>query len=124
MAQIKYNLGDLGKEVYSTNETVIGTWIDGKPLYRKVIENVAVPSGSSWTTMIDLSDLSPEHLSINSNSDFYITSDTSNVMPVINAQMYFSTALNGNNLMTYVNNRSFSYMFSNLVLEYTKTTDA
>lgn len=26
------------KEVYSTNETVIGTWIDGKPVYRKVIQ--------------------------------------------------------------------------------------
>lgn len=25
------------KENYSTNETRIGTWIDGKPLYRKVI---------------------------------------------------------------------------------------
>ena len=37
MAQIKYNLGDLGGEEYSTNETVIGTWIDGKPLYRKVV---------------------------------------------------------------------------------------
>ena len=39
MAQIKYNLGNLGKEVYSTDETVIGTWIDGKPLYRKVYHN-------------------------------------------------------------------------------------
>ena len=26
------------KEKYSTDEQVIGTWIDGKPLYRKVIE--------------------------------------------------------------------------------------
>ena len=97
MAQIKYNLGNVKNgDNYSTNETVIGTWIDGKPLYRKVFKNIAVPSGSSWTPMIDLSDLSPEHLSINLNSDFYITTDTANVMPVINAQTYFSTALNGN----------------------------
>ena len=120
MAQIKYNLGNLGKEKYSTDEIVIGEWINGKPLYWKVFENVTVPSGSSWTPMIDLSSLNPEHLSINSNSDFYITSDASRVMPVINAQMYFSTALYGNNLMAYINNRSFSYVFSNLVLEYTK----
>ena len=39
MAQIKYNLGDLGKEVYSTDETVIGTWVDGKTIYRKCIVN-------------------------------------------------------------------------------------
>ena len=38
MAQIKYNLGNLGKEVYSTDETAIGTWIDGKTIYRKVID--------------------------------------------------------------------------------------
>lgn len=123
MPQIKYNLGDLGKEVYSTNETVIGTWVDGKPLYRKVFKNIAVPYGSSWTTMIDLSSLNPEHLSINTNSEFYIVSDASRAMPIINAQTYFAISLSGNNLMTYINNRSFNYMFSNLVLEYTKTTD-
>ena len=39
MAQIKYKLGNLGKEVYSTDETVIGTWIDGKTIYRKCIVN-------------------------------------------------------------------------------------
>ena len=32
MAQIKYNLGDLGKEAYSADETAIGTWIDGKTI--------------------------------------------------------------------------------------------
>ena len=38
MAQIKYNLGNVKNEVnYSTDEQVIGTWIDGKPLYRKVV---------------------------------------------------------------------------------------
>ena len=123
MAQIKYNLGDLGTDKYSTDEQVIGTWIDGKPLYRKVFKNVAVPSGSTWTTMIDLSDLRPEHLSINLNSDFYITIDPAKVRFIIDSQMYFSTALNGNNLITYINNNSYSYIFSNLILEYTKKTD-
>lgn len=28
--------GSGAEEVYSTEETRIGTWIDGKPLYRKV----------------------------------------------------------------------------------------
>ena len=38
MAQIKYNLGNVKSgDNYSTNEQVIGTWIDGKPLYRKVV---------------------------------------------------------------------------------------
>ena len=28
---------EIAKEVYSTEEQVVGTWIDGKPIYRKVI---------------------------------------------------------------------------------------
>ena len=37
------NGGGSGSEnVYSTEETVIGTWIDGKPIYRRVIEAAAI----------------------------------------------------------------------------------
>ena len=63
MAQIKYNLGNVKSEVnYSTDEQVIGTWINGKPLYRKVviidnpsdgttfsIDNIDEPINASWT---------------------------------------------------------------------------
>ena len=62
MAQIKYNLGNLSKEKYSTDEIKIGTWIDGKPIYRKVvvidnpsngmtfsIDNIDEPINASWT---------------------------------------------------------------------------
>ena len=35
-------------EVYSTNETKIGTWIDGRNLYRKVI-TTTIPSGTTST---------------------------------------------------------------------------
>ena len=35
---------ELSKEVYSTNETVIGTWIDGKPIYRKVVDLGILPN--------------------------------------------------------------------------------
>ena len=42
MAQIKYNLGDLSKDKYSTDEIKIGTWIDGKPIYRRVFQRSGV----------------------------------------------------------------------------------
>ena len=32
------------QEVYSTEETRIGTWVDGKPLYRKVYNNLIFPT--------------------------------------------------------------------------------
>jgi len=40
--------------VYSTDETAIGTWIDGKTIYRKVYSGniLAVPSGNSLTETI------------------------------------------------------------------------
>lgn len=41
-------------EIYSTDETTIGTWIDGKTIYRKVYtgNSIAVPSGNSVTESI------------------------------------------------------------------------
>lgn len=45
----------VSNNVYSTEETVIGTWIDGKPIYRKVIlTNTGEPSGTlrTWTVVI------------------------------------------------------------------------
>ena len=63
MAQIKYNLGNVKSgDNYSTDEQVIGTWINGKTLYRKVvvldnpsngmtfsIDNIDEPINASWT---------------------------------------------------------------------------
>ena len=50
MATIKTLIGNLKSstyDVYSTNETVIGTWIDGKPIYRKTFNNISVTSSES-----------------------------------------------------------------------------
>ncbi len=42
------------KNVYSTKETVIGTWKDGKPLYRLTIEyTTAVNLFEGWTPIIN-----------------------------------------------------------------------
>lgn len=45
-----YNLGGVPatsymKNIYSTSETKIGTWIDGKPLYRKVVDYIVPTNG-------------------------------------------------------------------------------
>lgn len=39
---------------YSTTEQPIGTWIDGKPLYRKVIDLGYLPNATSKSTSTDL----------------------------------------------------------------------
>lgn len=38
-----------GLETYSTDETRVGTWIDGKPIYRKVLTGT-LPTGSGENT--------------------------------------------------------------------------
>lgn len=37
---------DLGADIYSEEETVIGTWIDGKPLYRRVFQGTTPPEST------------------------------------------------------------------------------
>ena len=47
MATIKTLIGNLKSstyDTYSTNETVVGKWIDGKPIYRKTFNNISVTS--------------------------------------------------------------------------------
>ena len=43
-----------GVETYSTEEHVVGTWIDGKPLYRKVYHGTSttIPSGQTYARQI------------------------------------------------------------------------
>ena len=44
---------NLPENTYSTEETRIGTWIDGKPLYRRVVKTVVPNQSSSPTNMFD-----------------------------------------------------------------------
>lgn len=34
---------------YSTNEQVIGTWIDGKPLYERTVDGLSITPSTSWS---------------------------------------------------------------------------
>ena len=50
MATIKTLIGNLKSstyDTYSTNETVVGTWYDKKPLYRKTMEFSNLSSGEN-----------------------------------------------------------------------------
>ena len=123
MGQIKYNLGDLANDFYSTTETVVGQWIDGKPIYRKVYENVNLNPNNSWQVTLDVSDLNADYITINSKSTFHITVDTGRKMSIFNAPTYFTVCINNGKLESYKNTTQFNYCFDSLILEYTKTTD-
>lgn len=104
------------KNNYSTEETIIGKWIDGKPIYRKVL-SIPKKSYVSW--------------------EFIEATDKLNIDKVLNAVMYGTDSggytdctghalvrryPNDNNKLAFIIN-GYSLFGETLVLEYTKTTD-
>ena len=118
MAQIKYNLGNVKSEVnYSTDEQVIGTWINGKPEYRKVvvidnpsngmafsIANIDEPINASWTQVY-----------ANTGVYFSYNSDSSSTSII-----YFNVT--SKNFVVQMGGAFSGKMV--VTIEYTKTTDA
>ena len=119
MAQIKYNLGNVKNgNNYSTDEQVVGTWIDGKPLYRKVvvidnpsdgttfsIDNIDEPINARWTQQHP----SPAGIYFSFNSGAYSTS-----------MIYFNPT--SKNFVIQMGGGFAGRMVA--IVEYTKTTDA
>lgn len=111
---------------YSTTEHIVGKWIDGKPIYRKVyvINNPAVGNVN--------------HAHNISNFETLISA-TANGIQTNGGQQYFPRAVPGDsnwslnigdvNSTTFslqiANNNTGNYAFTkvNVILEYTKTTD-
>lgn len=53
----KSTISQVKAQNYSTTEQVIGTWIDGKPLYRKVIQLTTLPNNTTKTFAHSISNL-------------------------------------------------------------------
>ena len=51
-------IGELdGRDNYSTSEAIIGKWIDGRPIYRKVIDFGALPNNTHKEVAHNIADL-------------------------------------------------------------------
>lgn len=97
---------------YSTTETKIGTWIDGKPIYRKVV------------TL-------PNDLTINAEDWAGTSLPSNNIETIINglgiksgnatSQIRVQASADALSIMNPAS--SFSIVIKNIVIEYTKTTD-
>ena len=105
---IKYKSDDVILNVYSTDETIIGRWIDGKPIYRKVIQKP--------TNGMDISSLNIE-TPIKMEACIYVA----------NGNMYFikSGPEPGETRFCFIQNNTLQVTPGSIyaVLEYTKTTD-
>lgn len=114
--QYLINLG-----TYSTEEQRIGTWIDGEPIYRLVVEYTL---GNAINTYKDVVTIPNIKKMINAYGWF----------TNVNVQFRFPTAYDNEDIMIYLDmsNRRIrekhNYSYANgkpayITLEYTKTTD-
>lgn len=117
--------GGSPSEVYSTEETIIGTWIDGKPLYRRVLNATTPASGTPI-------------VSYNSWGVKEIVKLTGYITPPGNGGRYYLPGIWANSqeyffvdneishkeiLLVTGNSSTFRNSPCVLIVEYTKTTD-
>lgn len=123
MATIKTLIGNLKSstyDVYSTNETVIGTWIDGKPIYRKVFSlNKKVSEGEEISTGCKL-----DNADILISLSMYADDKWGNrwVSDIHNGNPIYLTPNNYINVSARSGSRDFYYNIHMIIAEYTKTT--
>ena len=136
MATIKTLIGNLKSstyDTYSTNETIVGKWINGKPIYRKTVE-FSTSTLSAGENYIVHGLQNTELLMVNKNWSFLVD-DHDGVVSVwqlgnsvnMNASAFSQYSCN----VVWTNASTISiYIGSGLSLkkliitfEYTKTTD-
>ena len=106
---------------YSTDEQRIGTWIDGKPIYRKVIDTGSLPNTDIKTINHNISNID-NIISIHGWA--YRSSDNVFLpLPHVanNTAISCYSTKNRIEITTYADRSSFTVSY--IILEYTKTTD-
>lgn len=113
-------------DVYSTTERVVGTWIDGKPVYEKTIAITSPTVTEDGTVAIDVID-TISNLKKNISINGYLNTNT-NLIPlpifVNNSGHQFKVLVSNNGEIKVM---SSSTTFNNhngyVIFRYTKTTD-
>lgn len=119
--KIENELEALDKDInYSTTEQVIGTWIDGKPIYRKVITGNA-PS-TDWTDFAQLSSLNIDTC-INIKGNLYQDNNWNIPINTYESNDYYILVSWNRTYISYKKNGWTSNPTLILIIEYTKTTD-
>ena len=109
---------------YSTSEVNTGKkWIDGKPIYRKVVDCGALPNNTTKSVNLNISNIK-NVITILVNS--YTDSGSGTMIPyansnIIGTQISFTYSKTAIEIRTATDYSNYSNTFA--ILEYTKTTD-
>ncbi len=115
--------GSYSGEAYSTEERRIGTWIDGKPIYQRVVSGVLASNAGNLISVTGE----------NSGIDTVLRLDTE-LIPIGSIYHYFGTSFQESNstwFRTFTINGdvlvncgpAFDECTATVIIEYTKTTD-
>lgn len=110
------------QDVYSTDEIEIGTWIDGKPIYRKVIDFGVLPNNTSKYVPHNISNLDK----VINIGGYIVKGNEYNPLPLMyrGSDSSYNTAIYVTATNIAMNNEKDRSGYSAVViLEYTKTTD-
>ena len=108
---------------YSTTEKVVGTWINGKPLYQSIVSCGALPNNTTKVTAHGITGISK----VVDITGYAFNGNDSIPIPYFNAQnANVKVGLYANASNIIINSGSVdmsSYSESYVTLRYTKTTD-
>ena len=104
---------------YSTTEQIIGTWIDGKPIYRRTFVG---NTGTSAQTVITSAYNNDTIRVVNAYGSIRTSSGGTNIGSYVNGNYYSGLFIHSNELQLYFGSslKSGTYM---ITIEFTKTTD-
>ena len=103
-------------DIYSTEETVIGTWIDGKPIYRRVVEFTFSSTQNTWNLLV-----SQTFTSLLKCCGFFKDGTVFMNFPVTNGNEILAVYGNGTTGIYEKHNYSYPNGKSGyLIIEYTK----
>jgi hypothetical protein len=118
--------GSGGGDNYSSTEQVIGTWIDGKPIYRKVINFGKLPNNAIGYVQTGFKQ---GEIFITNASGVTTNGTTQYFLPYVHpttlakcVSLYAETT-SGNIVVTIRTGEDRSGHTAHIILEYTKTTD-
>lgn len=114
-------INEMTEDVYSTEETRIGTWINGKPLYRKVVEFGTLPNATQEGVEIG------SGLQIKKIYGYCYRSSDNTIFPIpyvsVSNIAYCIQTTVSNNVLYIKTSDNWSELTGTIILEYTKTTD-
>ena len=118
---LKNNFNELNNRgIYSTEEKIVGTWIDGKPMYRKVLSGTI----TSGTNVVDSTINSSVHrlVKVEGVTTYSDYTNQYSAPWYESSTNYINFSLNVSGFRIHAGT-DFANRIYNLVIYYTKTTD-